>query len=239
KIVGDAGADYREEYENSYTPAENEEGSSPYANADANAYKQKPDIRRILTFAGIAVVVLAVIALAAFMIKTALDKYHAGANEVDTRNSTLQSSDAIDWDVDIYGTTAPVTEITSTETTTEEITTAPATEIITTRRYISTTRRYVQTTARRVYTTARPVPSTTAAPVETTVENTTASQTQPATTGVITTTPAGTTQANATQSSTTQANATQPVSAASTTAAAAPTTPATTGANELPLDVNH
>ena len=174
-MVGDKDPSYEEEYRNSFGPnisEDDESDESPYANADARASEKSLDKMKILKIAGIALVAIAVIVAAVFIIKAAL-----GGKEEETTTTSLddyyssytQTTVLTTW----FTTTEPTTEST-TESTTEESTTE-STTTTTTRR--QTTRRYNTTTRRRTTTTARPTTRTTARTTTTTRPSTIASTT--------------------------------------------------------------
>lgn len=86
-MVGDGDADYEDEYRNSYGSnqlPDEDNVVSPYANADARAYKKPIDKNQILKIAGIVVGALAVVLLAVLIIKAAV----GGAGDEETTTAT-------------------------------------------------------------------------------------------------------------------------------------------------------
>lgn len=86
-MVGDSDADYEDEYRNSYGTnqmPDEDNVVSPYANADARAYKKPMDKNQILKIAGIIIGAIAVVLLAVLIIKAAV----GGADNEETTSST-------------------------------------------------------------------------------------------------------------------------------------------------------
>ena len=202
-VVGDSDADYEDEYRNSFGTNEmpdDENEVSPYANADARIHERGANKAKILKIAGIAVGVIALVVIAALLIKA-----FVGGNGGD--DNTTSSGTTAYQDMITYPQYVPSTSVIETwdlESTTEESTTESATESTTgesTTRKPSTTRR-PSTTKRPTTTTTRPV--TTTQPVETTQEqvSTTAQETTSTTQATVTeTTPV--TEAQVTEEATT------------------------------------
>jgi hypothetical protein len=74
-MVGNEDTSYEEEYRNSYGGnqlVDEENVPSPYANADARAHIKPVDKMQILKIAGIVILCLAIVAVAAFIIKSVL-----------------------------------------------------------------------------------------------------------------------------------------------------------------------
>lgn len=157
-MVGDSDADYEDEYRNSYGTnqmPDEDNVVSPYANADARAYKKPIDKNQILKIAGIVVGALAVVMLAVLIIKAAV----GGAGNEETTSSTTAP-------VYTYPPTSATTSPWTTwnmETTTEEDTSTTTEEDDTT----TTTRKKKPSSTT---TTKKKSPTTTTTKAETTTE---------------------------------------------------------------------
>lgn len=212
-MVGKQEVNYEEEYRHSYGPNvadDDVDNSSPYANADANAYKKPVDKKKILKIAGLAAAVLAVLAIAAFVIKMAIDR----KNEIET---TVPPTTEADTGFSIIETTTELSTWEITETTEEE--SESTTEAVTTRSY---TKPYTKapSTTKKPTTTKAPA-STSQAPSTTTPPVSDPTTTQPVTDPVTT--------------SPTTPPATDPVTTSPTTPpTTSPTTPPTTTAADNP-----
>ncbi len=239
-MVGDSDADYEEEYRNSFgnnnqiSFDEEENAVSPYANADARAYKTPMDKAKIMKIAGAVIAVIILILGGALIIKALV-----GDKETD-EESTATTTSYYDYYYNNIPTTYPVYSpptYTDYQITTwafemsESETTEESTTESTTRRRVTTTRRRTTTTKRRTTTTKRRT-TTTRRATTTTRRNTTTNVNGSTTknesvTNVTTTVPTGTTSAVAstTGNSTTTTVATgTTANTASTTRAAATTT---------------
>lgn len=152
-MVGD-GANYEEEYRNSYganVPYGYENNDSPYANADASAAEKPVDIIKLVKIGAIVVVSIIVLLAGAIIIKGAIDKNREKEEEEDTTVSTTTTTTEYSTDSSLLTTTTEPTE-TESETETETETTYSTT------RYRTTT--YRKTTKKP--TTAAPSTGTTA-----------------------------------------------------------------------------
>lgn len=163
-MVGDSDADYEDEYRNSYGTnqmPDEDNVVSPYANADARAYKKPIDKNQILKIAGIVVGALAVVLLAVLIIKAAV----GGAGDEETTSATTAP-------VYTYPPTSATTSPWTTwnmETTTEEDSSTTTEEDDTT----TTTKKKkpsTTTTTKKKTTTTTTKPSTTVTKAETTTE---------------------------------------------------------------------
>ena len=225
-MVGDTDADYEEEYRNSYGSnqlPDEENPVSPYANADARAYVKPMDKAKIMKIAGIVAAAIAVIVIAALLIKALV-----GGKETDEDNITTGTT------YDYYGyqtvyepVTEPTTSFTvwSFESTSETESETSSTTQSTTRKKVTTTKRKTSSTTKKPSPTKKPTttrkptasskPASTAAP--STAASTTASTTISASSTVAST---GTTESTAAQESTntTAPSNTQPAQPESSTA---------------------
>ena len=225
-MVGDTDADYEEEYRNSYGSnqlPDEENPVSPYANADARAYVKPMDKAKIMKIAGIVAAAIAVIVIAALLIKALV-----GGKETDEDNITTGTT------YDYYGyqtvyepVTEPTTSFTvwSFESTSETESETSSTTQSTTRKKVTTTKRKTSSTTKKPSPTKKPTttrkptasskPASTAAP--STAASTTASTTVSASSTVAST---GTTESTAAQESTntTAPSNTQPAQPESSTA---------------------
>ena len=120
-MVGEGDTSYEEEYRHSYggnRAVDEENEVSPYANADARAHIKPVDKMQILRIAGIVVLVLMILAVAAFIIKTVL--FDGKDNEDVT--TTTQPIPTYDFGANVTEITEPLlTETLPSETTTEEV----------------------------------------------------------------------------------------------------------------------
>ncbi len=167
-VVGDSDADYEDEYRNAFGAnqiPDDENYVSPYANADARIYEREANKAKIMKIVGISLGAVALIVIAAFIIKA----FVGGAGDKDKTTTTSSPTYGYVYTPPVVTTnlesTIDIWSLSSTETTEEE----------------STTRR--PSTSRRPSTTRRP--STSRSPSTTTVRpSTTASttQTEPSTT---------------------------------------------------------
>lgn len=146
-IVGDKDPSYEEEYRNSFGAGAMDVNSSPYANADADAYKKGVDKMKIIKIAAIALVALIVLGVAALIIKAAM-----GKGKEDDASSTSSTS-LSDYYYYYNSTTESTTWFSETETTTESSTEESSTTESTT----TTTTKKKTTTSTTKY---RPISST-------------------------------------------------------------------------------
>ena len=223
-MVGDTDADYEEEYRNSYGSnqlPDEENPVSPYANADARAYVKPIDKAKIMKIAGIVAAAIAVIVIAALLIKALV-----GGKGTDEDNITTGTT------YDYYGYQTvyePVTEPTtgftvwSFESTSETESETSSTTQATTRKKATTTK-YKAPSSKKPTTTSKPKssskPTSTAAPstsASTTV-STTASTTASASSTVASTSDASSTEAP--QSTEASSSESQPSTSESSTASA-------------------
>ena len=219
-MVGDTDADYEEEYRNSYGSnqlPDEENPVSPYANADARAYVKPMDKAKIMKIAGIVAAAIAVIVIAALLIKALV-----GGKKPDEDNITTGTT------YDYYGYQTvyePVTEPTTGftvwtfESTSETESETSSTTQATTRKKVTTTKRKTTSTTKKPTATKKPTtsrkPASTAAP--STEASTAASTTASASSTVANT---GTTESTAAPESTsaTAPESTQPAPSESSTA---------------------
>lgn len=122
-MVGDSDADYREEYYNSYggNIIEDEENPvSPYANADANAYKKPIDKNKIIKIAGISLAVIVALVIAALIIKAVFGGNDDNDKSDKKKSTTVKPS----YSLPVATTSDPLLstteELSTTELTTEE-----------------------------------------------------------------------------------------------------------------------
>ncbi len=163
-MVGDTDADYEEEYRNSFGSnqiPDEENNVSPYANADANAYKKPVDKTKIMKIVGAAIAVIILILGAALITKGLI-----GNKEPDDESlsSTTSPYDYFATTYPVYTpptfTERPITtwifEMSESESdTTEETTEETTRRRTTTRKNRTTTKRRTTTTKRRTTTTKR------------------------------------------------------------------------------------
>ncbi len=175
-MVGDSDADYEDEYRNCFGSNEmpdDENEVSPYANADARIHERPANKAKILKIAGIVIGAVALIVIAALLIKAFVGGSSGDDNT--TSSGTTAYNDLITYP-QYNPPTNPIETWpleSSTESTTEESTTESTTKRATTTRRPTTTRK--PTTTRRPTTTQ----ATTTQPVESTTEEvTTAEQTE-------------------------------------------------------------
>ncbi|MBE6821128.1 MAG: serine/threonine-protein phosphatase [Ruminococcaceae bacterium] len=191
-MVGDSDADYEDEYRNSFGTNEmpdDENEVSPYANADARIYDRSANKAKALKIAGIVVGAIALVVIAALLIKA-----FVGGNGSD--DNTTSSGTTSYQNVATYPQYVPPTsgietwplESTS-ESTTEESTTEPTTKKPTTTKRPTTTKpvttkRPTTTEAEETTTEAQSTTEaagTTAEATSTTQAETTQAQTDPTT----------------------------------------------------------
>jgi len=191
-MVGDSHADYEDEYRNSFGTNEmpdDENEVSPYANADARIYDRSANKAKALKIAGIVVGAIALVVIAALLIKA-----FVGGNGSD--DNTTSSGTTSYQNVATYPQYVPPTsgietwplESTS-ESTTEESTTEPTTKKPTTTKRPTTTKpvttkRPTTTEAEETTTEAQSTTEaagTTAEATSTTQAETTQAQTDPTT----------------------------------------------------------
>ena len=153
-VVGDSDADYEDEYRNSYGSnqlPDEENVVSPYAKADARAYKQPIDKNKIMKIAGIVIGALAVVLLAVLIIKAAV-----GGGEVDETTTDSTTAPVYTYPV-IQSTTSPWTTWTfesttdeeETSTTEEDDTTSTTKKKTTTTKKVTTTKKKTTTTTKK------------------------------------------------------------------------------------------
>lgn len=198
-MVGDSDADYEDEYRNSFGTNEmpdDENEISPYANADARIYDRTANKAKALKIAGIVVGAIALVVIAALLIKA-----FVGGNGSD--DNTTSSGTTSYQNVATYPQYVPPTsgietwplESTS-ESTTEESTTEPTTKKPTTTKRPTTTKpattkrpttteaeettTEAQSTTEAAGTTAEATSTTQAETTQTQTESTTQSEQQPA-----------------------------------------------------------
>ncbi|MBE6771092.1 MAG: serine/threonine-protein phosphatase [Ruminococcaceae bacterium] len=163
-MVGESDADYEEEYRNSFGSnqmPDEENYVSPYANADARAYKKPVDKAKIMKIAGIAIAAVAVVLIAALIIKA----FVVGGDDDDDNTTSSGTTSAVNtypqyvapniietWDM--QSTTESTTEETSTTTTTKKQTTTKK-KVTTTKKKTTTTKK--ATTTKKPETTTEPV----------------------------------------------------------------------------------
>lgn len=175
-MVGDTDADYEEEYLNSYGSNRTEtegENVSPYANADARAYIKPTDKMKIIKIVAIVAAVALVIVAAALLIKAVLKSEQ---EEVTTLPpSTYAETYYYPTQAPIAVWSDPVTEESTTETTTEKVTKPTTTKKRVTQTKPTTTKKPVTQT--KPATTVKATTTTQAATTTTTVAETTAAET--------------------------------------------------------------
>lgn len=175
-MVGDTDADYEEEYLNSYGSNRTEtegENVSPYANADARAYIKPTDKMKIIKIVAIVAAVALVIVAAALLIKAVLKSEQ---EEVTTLPpSTYAETYYYPTQAPIAVWSDPVTEESTTETTTEKVTKPTTTKKRVTQTKPTTTKKPVTQT--KPTTTVKATTTTQAATTTTTVAETTAAET--------------------------------------------------------------
>lgn len=175
-MVGDTDADYEEEYLNSYGSNRTEtegENVSPYANADARAYIKPTDKMKIIKIVAIVAAVALVIVAAALLIKAVLKSER---EEVTTLPpSTYAETYYYPTQAPIAVWSDPVTEESTTETTTEKVTKPTTTKKRVTQTKPTTTKKPVTQT--KPTTTAKATTTTQAVTTSTTVAETTAAET--------------------------------------------------------------
>lgn len=175
-MVGDTDADYEEEYLNSYGSNRTEtegENVSPYANADARAYIKPTDKMKIIKIVAIVAAVALVIVAAALLIKAVLKSEQ---EEVTTLPpSTYAETYYYPTQAPIAVWSDPVTEESTTETTTEKVTKPTTTKKRVTQTKPTTTKKPVTQT--KPTTTAKATTTTQAVSTSTTVAETTAAET--------------------------------------------------------------
>lgn len=135
-MVGNNDTSYEEEYRYSYGSnqfVDEENTVSPYANADARAYIKPVDKMKILKIAGIVVLSLLVLLVAAFIIKTVLT---GNKPKEDATTSTTEPVATYDFGANVtdFSTEPMITMPSSTETTESESTTEEEEEDETTRK---------------------------------------------------------------------------------------------------------
>lgn len=166
-VVGDSDADYEDEYRNSYgnnqLPDE-DNVVSPYAKADARAYKQPIDKNKIMKIAGIVIGALAVILLAVLIIKAAV-----GGSDVDETTTDSTTAPVYTYPPTL-ATTSPWTTW-SFESTTDETSTTEEDDTTSTTKKKTTTTKKPTTTKKKTTTTKKSEENkTTTAKAETTTE---------------------------------------------------------------------
>lgn len=166
-VVGDSDADYEDEYRNSYgnnqLPDE-DNVVSPYAKADARAYKQPIDKNKIMKIAGIVIGALAVILLAVLIIKAAV-----GGSDVDEITTDSTTAPVYTYPP-TSATTSPWTTW-SFESTTDETSTTEEDDTTSTTKKKTTTTKKPTTTKKKTTTTKKSEENkTTTAKAETTTE---------------------------------------------------------------------
>lgn len=150
-MVGNQGANYEEEYRNSYganVPYGYENSDSPYANADASAADEPVDVMKWIKIGAIVLVSIIVIVAGAFIVKGAID--NGKKDKGDEESSSSETTTAPTTTAYEVNTELQTTEPTETESTETESETESTTESTTsTTRYYSTTRKRTSTTTRR------------------------------------------------------------------------------------------
>ena len=160
-MVGDRDADYEEEYRNSFGSnqmPDDENYVSPYANADARAYKKPLDKAKIMKIAGIAIAAVAAVLIAALIIKA----FVVGGDEGDDNTTSSGTTSSVytypqyvapniieTWDMQ-----------TTEESTTEEDSTTTTTKNVTTTKKKPTTTKKKPTTTKKTITTTKPETTT-------------------------------------------------------------------------------
>lgn len=193
-VVGDSDADYEDEYRNCFGTNEmpdDENEVSPYANADARIHERSANKAKILKIAGIAVGAVALVIIAALLIKAFVGG--SGGDDNTTSSGTTAYQNVATYPQYIPSTSQIQTWTleSSTESTTEESTTE------------TTTRK--PTTTRRPSNTKRPTESVSTTREETQAAETTTEQQTTATTQAETTTEATETTTQQVTENTTQA----------------------------------
>ena len=175
-MVGDSDADYEDEYRNSFGTNEmpdDENEVSPYANADARIYDRTANKAKTLKIAGIVVGAIALVVIAALLIKAFVGGTENGDNTTSSGTTSYQNVATYPQYI------PPESEIqtwgseTSTESTTDESTTESTTKRPTTTEAEKTTE--AQSTTEAVGTTAEETSTTEA---QTTQEQQTDSSSQ-------------------------------------------------------------
>ncbi len=148
-MVGDSDADYEDEYRNSFGTNEmpdDENEVSPYANADARIYDRSANKAKALKIAGIVVGAIALVVIAALLIKAFVGGN--GGDDNTTSSGTTSYQNVATYPQYIPSTSGIETwplESTS-ESTTEESTTEPTTKKPTTTKRPTTTKKPTTTT---------------------------------------------------------------------------------------------
>lgn len=215
-MVGDKDPSYEEEYRNSYGGAAigDEENVSPYANADARAYEQPVDKKKIFTIVGIVAAVILVLALAVVIVMASVkdkDKNKESTTSLEEYYATYTTQTTSQ----VYTWTEPSTESTTEESTEES--TEEETTTTTTRRYTSTTRRYTTTTKRYTTTTKSTTTTTKASTTGTTASSTSATETGTSSADTTSSTSADTTSSTQASTESTSAPSTTESTTESTT----------------------
>ena len=166
-VVGDSDADYEDEYRNSYgnnqLPDE-DNVVSPYAKADARAYKQPIDKNKIMKIAGIVIGALAVILLAVLIIKAAVDGSDVDVTTTDSTTAPVYTYPPTS------ATTSPWTTWSFESTTYETSTTEEDDTTSTTKKKTTTTKKPTTTKKKTTTTKKSEENKTTTAKAETTTE---------------------------------------------------------------------
>ncbi len=164
-VVGDSDADYEEEYRNSFgagiqTSDEEENPTSPYANADARAHKKSVDKSKVMKIVGAVIAIIILLLGGALALKGILGNKEPDDESTSSTTYAYENTTYPVYSPPVY-TTRPITtwsfEPSESET---ESTEESTTEEPTTRRRVTTTRRRVTTTRRRTTTTRRTVTTT-------------------------------------------------------------------------------
>lgn len=158
-MVGDSDADYEDEYRNifgSNQMPDEENYVSPYANADARAYKKPIDKAKIMKIAGIAVAAVAAVLIAALIIKA----FVVGDDGDDNTTSSGTTSSVNTYPQYIAPEVIETWDMQTTEeSTTEETTTTTTKKQTTTKKKVTTTKKKT-TTTKKVTTTKKPETTT-------------------------------------------------------------------------------
>lgn len=166
-MMGEDETSYEEEYRHSYgnnQPVDEDNAVSPYANADARAHIKPVDKMQILKIAGIVILCLAIVAVAAFIIKSVL---FDGRDKVEDTTTTSEVPTYNFVNTPTIPVSDPMMTITlPSETTTEE--------------EESTTRKPKPTTTKPKPTTTKPADEPTDEPTDTSTEEQ-PTETEPAT----------------------------------------------------------
>lgn len=166
-VVGDSDADYEDEYRNSYGSnqlPDEDNVVSPYAKADARAYKQPVDKNKIMKIAGIVIGALAVILLAVLIIKAAV-----GGGDVDETTTDSTTAPVYTYPP-TSATTSPWTTW-SFESTTDDTSTTEEDDTTSTTKKKTTTTKKPTTTKKKTTTTKKSEENkTTTTKAETTTE---------------------------------------------------------------------